>query len=102
MLGALGWLVQERFAPLFGGDIGGPALRHFQMVQERYSNFWLVILFSIAVRSRLSSPRPLASVAESPPAQLFEGVRISEAWNKPRCAAGHAGGARLGWAARER
>jgi len=59
-------LLQERFHPLFGGNIGGPALRHFQRVQERWPNFWLVILLSIAI---------------------FEGVRIVEGWNSPRSAA---------------
>ena len=30
MLAALGWLVAEEFHPFFGGEIGGPAFRHFQ------------------------------------------------------------------------
>ena len=31
MLAALGWLVAEEFHPFFGGEIGGPAFRHFQV-----------------------------------------------------------------------
>ena len=30
MLAAVGWLVAEEFHPFFGGEIGGPAFRHFQ------------------------------------------------------------------------
>jgi hypothetical protein len=31
MLAVLGWLVAEEYHPLFGGEIGGPAFRHFQV-----------------------------------------------------------------------
>jgi hypothetical protein len=31
MLAALGWLVAEEYHPFFGGEIGGPAFRHFQV-----------------------------------------------------------------------
>lgn len=34
MLGALGFLVQEKFAPLFGGNIDGPAVYHFQEIAK--------------------------------------------------------------------
>lgn len=30
MLAVLGWLVAEEYHPFFGGEIGGPAFRHFQ------------------------------------------------------------------------
>lgn len=31
MLATLGWIVQEEYHPFFGGQIGGPAFRHFQV-----------------------------------------------------------------------
>ena len=34
MLGALGFMIQEQFAPLFDGGIDGPAIYHFQKVNE--------------------------------------------------------------------
>uniref|UniRef100_A0A0G4GTJ0 Plastid light harvesting protein n=1 Tax=Chromera velia CCMP2878 TaxID=1169474 RepID=A0A0G4GTJ0_9ALVE len=40
MLAALGILVAENFNPLFGGNIEGPAIRHFQQIP---GNFWLVL-----------------------------------------------------------
>ena len=30
MLAVLGWFTAEEFHPFFGGEIGGPAFRHFQ------------------------------------------------------------------------
>ena len=35
MLAAVGWLVAEEFHPFFGGEIGGPAFRHFQARGQR-------------------------------------------------------------------
>ena len=31
MLAAIGWIVAEEYHPFFGGEIGGPAFRHFQV-----------------------------------------------------------------------
>mmetsp|Transcript_4408 Transcript_4408/g.10353 ORF Transcript_4408/g.10353 Transcript_4408/m.10353 type:complete len:227 (-) Transcript_4408:220-900(-) len=49
MLGALGFLVQESFHPLFGGDIDGPAINQFQQIQEKYPSFWYSVLLPIAI-----------------------------------------------------
>ena len=38
-----------QFAPLFGGQIHGPALRHFQEVEKVWPSFWLFILFFIGL-----------------------------------------------------
>ena len=47
MLAALGILVAENFNPLFGGQITGPAIYHFQEILTLWPAFWIVILFSI-------------------------------------------------------
>jgi len=49
MLASLGILVAEKFNPLFGGRILGPAIYHFQQVQSVWPSFWLVILFSVSI-----------------------------------------------------
>jgi light-harvesting complex I chlorophyll a/b binding protein 1 len=49
MLGALAFLVQESFHPLFGGDIGGPAIHHFEEITKVAPTFWYPVLLAIAV-----------------------------------------------------
>jgi len=62
MLGALGFLVAESFHPLFGGDITGPAIDHFQQIDDKYPGFWKALLFSIS---------------------LFESYRSTYGWSDP-------------------
>jgi hypothetical protein len=62
MLSALGWLTAESFHPLFGGDIEGPAIDHFQLIDERVPRFWELILFTIG---------------------LFESYRSTYGWKNP-------------------
>mmetsp|Transcript_20960 Transcript_20960/g.40615 ORF Transcript_20960/g.40615 Transcript_20960/m.40615 type:complete len:218 (+) Transcript_20960:107-760(+) len=74
MLGALGFLVQEKFHPLFGGDIDGPAIKHFEKICDKAPDFWYPVLLSIAVaeigRARLGWVDP----ADTPyPFNLREG-----------------------------
>mmetsp|Transcript_25960 Transcript_25960/g.46129 ORF Transcript_25960/g.46129 Transcript_25960/m.46129 type:complete len:233 (-) Transcript_25960:189-887(-) len=63
MLGALGFLAQEKFHPLFGGDIDGPAVYHFEEIQKIAPAFWYPVLLSIAVaelgRARIGWEDPL-------------------------------------------
>ena len=47
MLAALGFLVAEPFHPLFGGEIGGPAIFAFQ--QTPLQTFWPAVVLAIAV-----------------------------------------------------
>jgi hypothetical protein len=63
MLATLGWLVAEEWHPLFGGNIGGPAFRHFQEVEDVFPQFWELVLFAIG---------------------LTEAYRISVGYNDPR------------------
>jgi len=49
MLAAVGMLVAEKFNPLFGGKISGPAIYHFQEIMNVWPAFWIVILTSISV-----------------------------------------------------
>jgi len=49
MLGALGFLLQESFHPLFGGNIDGPAVYHFQEISRVAPNFWYPVFLAIAV-----------------------------------------------------
>jgi len=60
MLAAIGILTAESFNPLFGGRILGASIYHFQEIQTFYPNFWLGLLFAIA---------------------LVEGVSISKGWD---------------------
>lgn len=47
MLATLGWILQEEYHPFFGGNIGGPAFRHFQEVEEVFPQFWELVLLGI-------------------------------------------------------
>mmetsp|Transcript_33408 Transcript_33408/g.34043 ORF Transcript_33408/g.34043 Transcript_33408/m.34043 type:complete len:228 (+) Transcript_33408:286-969(+) len=51
MLAAIGFLVQESFHPLWGfkNMIMGPAVYHFQEIQNIAPNFWYFLLFGIAL-----------------------------------------------------
>eukprot|EP00466_Bigelowiella_natans_P000051 jgi/Bigna1/51419/estExt_Genewise1Plus.C_10030 len=49
MLGALGFLVQEKFSPLFGGNIDGPAVYHFQEISKIAPSFWYPVFLAIAI-----------------------------------------------------
>lgn len=49
MLAAVGILVQEKFHPLFGGQISGPAINHFQQVQAIFPPFWYLILLGCGI-----------------------------------------------------
>mmetsp|Transcript_18342 Transcript_18342/g.27463 ORF Transcript_18342/g.27463 Transcript_18342/m.27463 type:complete len:282 (+) Transcript_18342:84-929(+) len=62
MLSALGFLTAENFHPLFGGDINGPAIDHFQQIDDKYPGFWKALLFSIS---------------------LFESYRSTYGWSDP-------------------
>eukprot|EP00899_Mesostigma_viride_P028640 jgi/Mesvir1/8961/Mv19768-RA.1 len=46
MLATVGFLVQERWCPLFGGKITGPAITHFQQVP---TPFWQILTLGIAI-----------------------------------------------------
>eukprot|EP00899_Mesostigma_viride_P028639 jgi/Mesvir1/8960/Mv19767-RA.1 len=46
MLATVGFLVQERWCPFFGGKITGPAITHFQQVP---SPFWQILTLAIAI-----------------------------------------------------
>eukprot|EP00470_Lotharella_oceanica_P006734 CAMPEP_0170197460 /NCGR_PEP_ID=MMETSP0040_2-20121228/66459_1 /TAXON_ID=641309 /ORGANISM="Lotharella oceanica, Strain CCMP622" /LENGTH=291 /DNA_ID=CAMNT_0010447139 /DNA_START=29 /DNA_END=904 /DNA_ORIENTATION=+ len=77
MLGALGWLVQENFHPLFSGEIDGPAISHFEKITNAYPTFWVPVLTAIAVaelgRARIGWKEPvLASQPGSLEKTLFE------------------------------
>lgn len=63
MLAAAGILVAERFHPLFGGQIQGTSIFHFQEVLNLFPNFWIVILASIGI---------------------FEAYTISKGWESPQ------------------
>ncbi|GAB5369483.1 hypothetical protein AAMO2058_001408300 [Amorphochlora amoebiformis] len=62
MLSALGFLVAESFHPLFGGDIYGPAIDHFEQIDDRFPGFWKALLFTIS---------------------LFESYRSTYGWSDP-------------------
>merc|ERR1719160_701350 len=49
MTAVLGFLVAESFHPLFGGDIGGPAIRHLDSVRVEVPNFFESLAFFIAL-----------------------------------------------------
>merc|ERR1719487_3251079 len=49
MTAVLGFLVAESFHPLFGGDIGGPAIRHLDKVREVAPIFFDFLAFTIAL-----------------------------------------------------
>lgn len=49
MLAFLGMLVGENFNPLFDGKIMGAAIYQFQQADAILSNFWEIVLFSIAL-----------------------------------------------------
>merc|ERR1719506_526450 len=49
MTSVLGFLVAESFHPLFGGDIGGPAIRHLDQVREVAPIFFDILAFTIAL-----------------------------------------------------
>merc|ERR1711990_1084527 len=48
MTSVLGFLVAESFHPLFGGNIGGPAIRHLDKVREVAPIFFDFLAFGIA------------------------------------------------------
>ena len=49
MLAFLGMFIGENFNPLFDGKISGPAIYQFQQADAILSNFWEIVLFSIAL-----------------------------------------------------
>jgi hypothetical protein len=49
MLATVGFIVQEKFSPLFQGKISGAAIYHFQEIESIYTPFWAILLSSIAV-----------------------------------------------------
>jgi len=126
MLATVGWLVQEKWAPLFGAEIGGPALRHFQEVQAVWPSFWIFVTIAIATaesnRGAYESSIPNTAAAEArlhsgsgleraphrrPPSRSHQGQLLSCAGalvDKPRSlhpAAGALGFDPLGLAPRE-
>ena len=62
MLATVGILVQERWAPLFGGKVSGPAIYHFQQINHMAPWFWLFAVFGIG----LVEARNIARGWESP------------------------------------
>ena len=62
MLASLGMLVAESFNPLFEGRVMGPAIFHFQQMQNVFPSFWLFLLFGIG---------------------LVEGYTIGKGWESP-------------------
>jgi hypothetical protein len=63
MLATIGWVLAEEYHPLFGGNIGGPAFRHFQEVEDVFPQFWELVLLAIGI---------------------WETRRASIGWNDPR------------------
>eukprot|EP00640_Fibrocapsa_japonica_P007816 CAMPEP_0113938490 /NCGR_PEP_ID=MMETSP1339-20121228/4921_1 /TAXON_ID=94617 /ORGANISM="Fibrocapsa japonica" /LENGTH=150 /DNA_ID=CAMNT_0000941633 /DNA_START=1 /DNA_END=449 /DNA_ORIENTATION=+ /assembly_acc=CAM_ASM_000762 len=49
MIAALGILVAESFNPLFGGQITGPAISHFQQADAIFGSFWVFVLFGVGI-----------------------------------------------------
>eukprot|EP00471_Norrisiella_sphaerica_P003531 CAMPEP_0184485164 /NCGR_PEP_ID=MMETSP0113_2-20130426/6806_1 /TAXON_ID=91329 /ORGANISM="Norrisiella sphaerica, Strain BC52" /LENGTH=261 /DNA_ID=CAMNT_0026866491 /DNA_START=18 /DNA_END=803 /DNA_ORIENTATION=- len=47
MLGAMGFMVQEQNRPLFNGIIEGPAIRHFERMNEAFPGFWIPVVAAI-------------------------------------------------------
>lgn len=68
MLATLGWLVAEEYHPLFGGNIGGPAFRHFQEVEGVFPQFWEIVLLAIGAwelrRARIGWNEPSLNSSE--------------------------------------
>ena len=48
MLAALGLITAESFHPLFGGQISGPGIYHFQEITNIFPSFWIFITALIA------------------------------------------------------
>nr|DAA05890.1 TPA_inf: chloroplast protein precursor LI818;3 [Bigelowiella natans] len=67
MLGVLGFLTQEAFHPLFGGNIDGPAIKQFDEITRMAPTFWYPVLLAIAVaelgRARLGWQDPTSGGA---------------------------------------
>jgi light-harvesting complex I chlorophyll a/b binding protein 1 len=49
MLAVVGTFVSEIFHPLFGGKIEGPAIFHFQEIENIFQPFWYLILFAVGL-----------------------------------------------------
>ena len=49
MLATIGWIVAEEYHPLFGGEIGGPAFRHFQEIEDIVPQFWEFVVLAIGI-----------------------------------------------------
>jgi len=64
MLATVGWVVQEEYHPFFGGNIGGPAFRHFQEIEAVFPQFWEIVLVAIGAwelrRARIGWKEPSA------------------------------------------
>jgi light-harvesting complex I chlorophyll a/b binding protein 1 len=49
MLASIGIISTEKFHPLFGGNIEGPAIYHFQEIENIFHPFWYLTLFGIGI-----------------------------------------------------
>lgn len=73
MLAAAGFLVQESFHPLFGGEITGPAIDH---IPEIPPFFWAVLSFGIGIAEAYRIQIGCECRAPPPPAR----ARRAELW----------------------
>lgn len=48
-MASLGWIVAEKFHPLFNGQIDGPAITHFQKADDLLGYFWVIVLFGVGI-----------------------------------------------------
>lgn len=69
MLAALGIPFQENFHPLFQGRIEGPAIFHFQEIENLIPPFWYVSLFAIAIIEGYGITKGWESPSETPPSR---------------------------------
>eukprot|EP00621_Florenciella_sp_RCC1693_P006791 CAMPEP_0182531052 /NCGR_PEP_ID=MMETSP1323-20130603/7638_1 /TAXON_ID=236787 /ORGANISM="Florenciella parvula, Strain RCC1693" /LENGTH=236 /DNA_ID=CAMNT_0024740515 /DNA_START=33 /DNA_END=743 /DNA_ORIENTATION=+ len=75
MTAVLGFLVAESFHPLFGGDIGGPAIRHLDQVREVAPIFFDILAFTIALAELY---RSLVGWVPPPKIQKYFGGELNE------------------------
>jgi light-harvesting complex I chlorophyll a/b binding protein 1 len=62
---ALGFLVQESFHPLFGGQVLGAANWHFQITQSMYPAWWIPLVVGIAIFESFSIAKGWESPADT-------------------------------------
>jgi light-harvesting complex I chlorophyll a/b binding protein 1 len=62
---ALGFLVQESFHPLFGGQVLGAANWHFQETQNLFPAWWIPLVVGIAIFESFSIAKGWESPADT-------------------------------------